>query len=200
MRKLFLIVILFFMVVGLRPPLAGDAFNFSDLPPLPPPLLDEGPNPPPLTPPQAGSLSPLAQPSTMPPALPPASPAVSAPAIVQPSLPPAVPPLNPPQSAIPDVTPVNMPDALRPPEQPVAVIPSIPETPRPGKVVGGRVNVRAGPNTQYESIAVLTTGSPVTVLAKNGEWYKIVFPAEQLASIHKNYVDAELSGEIPETG
>ncbi|MDR3077204.1 MAG: SH3 domain-containing protein, partial [Planctomycetota bacterium] len=62
------------------------------------------------------------------------------------------------------------------------------------------MNVRAGPNTQYESIAVLSTGAPVTVLAKNGDWYKIVFPADQLASIHKNFVDAEIGGEIPEAG
>ncbi|MDR1536308.1 MAG: SH3 domain-containing protein [Planctomycetota bacterium] len=79
-------------------------------------------------------------------------------------------------------------------------VPPVAENPRPGKVSGGRVNVRAGPNTQYESVAVLTTGNPVTVLARHGEWYKIVFPADQLVSIHKNYVDAEITGDIPEAG
>ena len=78
--------------------------------------------------------------------------------------------------------------------------PAAPETPRTAKITGGRVNVRAGPNTQYESVAVLTTGTPVTVLAKHGDWLKIVYPAEQLASIHKNSVDADISGEIPEAG
>ena len=78
--------------------------------------------------------------------------------------------------------------------------PDTPETPRPAKIMGGRVNVRAGPNTQYESVAVLTTGAQITVLAKAGEWLKIMFPDDQLVSIHKNYVDAQIAGEIPETG
>lgn len=173
---------------------AGEAFDFGDMPPLPPPLLDDAaPSPPPLRPPESGALSPLAQP---------AAPGTTV--IGVPPMPPPIAPATAPTGGAPGASPIA-PAAIPPapsgvPPVAVAATPAAPETPRQGKVSGGRVNVRAGPNTQYESIAVLTTGSPVTILAKNGEWYKIVFPADQLASIHKNFVDAEITGEIPEAG
>lgn len=155
-----------------------DAFDFGDPLPLPPPPLDDSPPPP----------------STA----------------VVPAPPPAVTPEAPPLMLPPaadEVTNVSIPpltDALPPPAQPptpvAAETPASPEDPKPARIAGGRVNVRAGPNTQYESVAVLTTGTPVTVVSKHGEWYKVVFPADQLASIHKNFVTAEITGDIPEAG
>lgn len=198
---------------------AMDGFDLGDMPPLPPPLLDDSPNPPPLAPPiappRSGSLSPLAgggAASGVTPAVPPiaadagtgtdaegmdfASPLPIAP-------PPAIAPGT---ASAGSVAPPSAPQAIALPGQLGAAAPAsspspaVPETPRPGRIEGGRVNVRAGPNTQYESIAVLTSGAPVTVLARHGEWFKIVFPADQLASIHKNYVAADITGEIPEAG
>lgn len=199
---------------------AGDAFDFGDMPPLPPPLLDDSPNPPPLSPPEGGALSPLTLPpsagstsgtaasSAPPPSagssltpLPPPPIAPPATTMTGSSLePPAPPPLTPPPVQD-GASGLQLPGEIgAPPSVAATATPAVAETPRQAKISGGRVNVRAGPNTQYESIAVLTTGSPVTVLAKNGEWYKIIYPADQLASVHKNYVDADIAGEIPEAG
>ncbi len=197
-------------IAGSGPAAGGQPFDFGDMPPLPPPLLDDSPNPPPLSgPPAGGAMSPLVLPqpgsATRPPvAPPPAAPgSPRAPAVsVTPSAPPplAPPPLVPPPAD--PVAPVALPGDVgaAPAAAQAAPAPQIPETPRPAKITGGRVNVRAGPNTQYESVAVLTTGAPITVLAKNGDWLKIVYPQDQLASIHKNFVDATITGEIPEAG
>ncbi len=166
------------------PPGGGYAGGDSSLPPPPPPLAPppiDSPGPAAMTPPiggtaTAGSLSPPGQ----------FTPLGQTPT-----------PAPPGQISVPALG--GLPAAV----QPGSVVPAsagAPEVALQGKVTGGRVNVRAGPNTQYESIAVLGTGTPVTVVAKHGDWYKIAFPADQLASIHKNYVSANIAGEIPEAG
>lgn len=207
-----------FAIAAPIPAIAGDAFDFGDMPPLPPPLLDDSPNPPPLSPPEGGAMTPLTLPSgsgsdaqtasgggTTPPLAPltppgsPLAPTSTTAGSGSSLVPPAPPPLTPPGGT--GGAGLQLPGEIAaPPSVASSQTPAAPETPRQGKISGGRVNVRAGPNTQYESIAVLTTGAPVTVLAKNGEWYKIIYPADQLASIHKNYVDADIAGEIPEAG
>ena len=227
MRKIVLALFLALaaLTAGIHQAAAMDGFDLGDMPPLPPPLLDDTPTPPPLTPPAGGMQSPLVQggsstgltPMAPPPGATPSVPPISADTggmdFASP-LPPA-PPLSPPPMVSPgsasggSLTPPSsagqslaLPGQLDGSAMSVAVsqTPSIPETPRLGRIEGGRVNVRAGPNTQYESIAVLTSGAPVTVLAKHGEWYKIVFPADQLASIPKSVVSADITGEIPEAG
>ncbi len=250
------------LTAGLNHAAAMDGFDLGDMPPLPPPLLDDSSN---LPPPPSGPLSPLMEGQTggsasLAPWAPPPFPAGGSGgsglggassnnfglppgggyAGVDSSLPPAPPPLAPPPIDSPGLAPQAPPPmggtatagSLTPPGQftplgqtptpaapgqisvpalgaapagiqPGAVIPTAsgaPEVAVSGRVSGGRVNVRAGPNTQYESIAVLGTGTPVTVVARHGDWYKIAFPADQLASIHKNYVTADISGEIPEAG
>ena len=216
MRKLVLALFLALIAgTAVHSPSYGlDGFDFGDMPPLPPPLVDDSSSTPaPLGPADAGAQSPLVQsppiesavtpPAPPPIAPPPVSPPVQATtgSVTPPAPPPLTPlaPLTPPSTtgspaALPGTTP-----ALATAGAQVAT-PAGPETPRQGKITGGRVNVRAGPNTQYESIAVLTTGMPITVLAKNGEWYKIVYPADQMATVHKNFVDADITGEIPEAG
>ncbi len=216
MRKLVLALLLALSVLGMatsRASAGQDAFDFGDMPPLPPPLLDDAPAPPPLTMQDSPTAtSPLLPPSlTTPPAATagnaPIAPAPSTTSPLAPSLiaaPLAPPPLSPlPQSdEYAGVPPVELPGTAGLPAAPAQAAATLmaDETPRPGKISGGRVNVRAGPSTQYESIDVLTTGAQVTVLAKNGEWFKIVFPQDKLASIHKNFVTADISGEIPEEG
>jgi SH3-like domain-containing protein len=173
---------------------AQDAFDFGDPLPLPPPPLEDStPSPAtaPLTPPAPAVIAPPA------PALP-----IRPPATIAGSGP-AAPPLALPPAPLDDgVSAVALPPA--PGSEAVSTAPAAAaaadERPRPGKITGGRVNVRAGPNTQYESIAVLGTGAPLTVLARHGEWFKIVFPADQLASVHRNYVDVAIEGDIPEEG
>ncbi len=211
MRKLVLALLLVMAAlaaVHARAAAGQDAFDFGDMPPLPPPLVDDAPAPPPLAVPGTPSMSPLAPLAppglTPPPAATPSAPATATrPTTTQPLAPPMAPPLAPPPlspDAGPEVRPVDLPGQVGAPAQAAAAAPPAEEKPRQAKISGGRVNVRAGPNTQYESIDVLTTGAPVTVLAKNGDWYKIVFPADKLASIHKNYVNADITGEIPEAG
>lgn len=211
MRKhvLALILALTAIAAGFNYAAAMEGFDLGDMPPLPPPVLDDTPATSPAPPPLGGGAvlgqspaapvsSPLSPPGGV---VAPPPPAASAPSFSTPMPPP--PPLSPSSQPAGGVSAaLTPPPSLgAPPSLPtVAPVVSANETPSPGKITGGRVNVRAGPNTQYESIAVLTTGSPVTVLAKHGDWYKIIFPADQLASIHKNYVTAEISGEIPEAG
>ncbi|MDR0363107.1 MAG: SH3 domain-containing protein [Planctomycetota bacterium] len=203
MRKLLLLFCLAIpaVVPTSYPVRAQDAFDFGDPLPLPPPPLDDAapagtpaPAPAPLAPPAVSApAAPIAPPSPLRP-----------PAIAADSSPEAPPLALPPAPLGDNVTSVALPPA---PDTEVAVAPlsaATPpdERPRSGKITGGRVNVRAGPNTQYESIAVLGTGSPLTVLSRHGEWFKIVYPPDQLASIHRNYVNVAvgIEGEIPEEG
>ncbi|MCC8190822.1 MAG: SH3 domain-containing protein [Planctomycetes bacterium] len=230
MRKRVVGLILALTVLATAAGANAGEFEFGDLPPLPPPLTDDADDmslsPPesvalsPLIQPSASPVSAPAAPGLLPPPPPggPPPPVAESPAR-SPLVPPAVPPLAPPPPAaegsalVPAAPPLAPPPVSGSPapasplpadidsaDAATAVAPAEPEVPRPAKITGGRVNVRAGPHTQYESIAVLTTGMPVTVLAKNGDWYKIVYPADQLASIHKNFVEADITGEIPEVG
>lgn len=220
MRKTVLAMILALtaFMAGFNQAAAMDGFDLGDMPPLPPPLLDDTPAAAPLTPPASGSGSPLVQggdsfsppPAATPPrgsltppsggALTPPPSTATSPSFSTPMPPP--PPLSPttpvqPPAPVTTGAPMDV-SGLAP--APSIQLPAANESPLPAKITGGRVNVRAGPSTQYEAVAVLTTGTPITVLARHGEWYKIIYPADQLASIHKNYIDAEISGEIPEAG
>ncbi len=207
MPKFLLVLLLAFTIVPAAMPTGAsqDLLDFGDPLPLPPPPIDDAA--------PAGSI-----PSPIPPALaiPPVTSAPDAPAVSSnllppppavdnvPAAPPAVPPIGG-SGGQDSVSTIDLPDSVgSTPAQPAggqtAQTPAVPEKPLPARINGGRVNVRAGPNTQYESIAVLTTGAPITVLSKHNDWYKIVFPADQLASIHKNFVTADITGEIPEAG
>ncbi|MBO3304508.1 SH3 domain-containing protein [Clostridium perfringens] len=48
------------------------------------------------------------------------------------------------------------------------------------------LNVRKGPGTNYDSIAQLHQGEKVSIVAKNGEWYKISSPAS--GYVHKDFI------------
>ncbi|MCX0362051.1 SH3 domain-containing protein [Clostridium perfringens] len=49
------------------------------------------------------------------------------------------------------------------------------------------LNVRKGPGTNYDSIGQLHQGDKVSIVAKNGEWYKISSPIA--GYVHKDFVD-----------
>ncbi len=203
MPKIVLVLLLALSIVPATamPAPAQDVVDFGDPLPLPPPPIDDAPAPLP-----AGLLGDQSAPAPVnAPSLPaaPAIPPLPAPAASSDSAVPAAPPLT--VTATETSTTTDNVTTIDLPAQPdssvsASVTVAVEEKPLPAKISGGRVNVRAGPNTQYESIAVLTTGSPITVLAKNAEWYKIIYPADQLASIHKNFVIADITGEIPEEG
>ncbi|EPB8177073.1 SH3 domain-containing protein, partial [Clostridium perfringens] len=48
------------------------------------------------------------------------------------------------------------------------------------------LNVRKGPGTNYDSIGQLHQGDKVSIVAKNGEWYKISSPIA--GYVHKNFI------------
>ncbi len=211
MRNLVLALLLAVVALCAGHARAMDGFDLGDMPPLPPPLLDNdagaAASSAPLAPPQTGALSPLVQGQAglSPVAPPPVGGATAASAgdYLAPPPPPLAPPPVAPATAAGGAA-AGMPDQIGAPPPGDGAVAAAPvvlnETPQPGRITGGRVNVRAGPNTQYESVAVLTSGAPVTVMARHEDWYKIVFPPDQLASIHKSLVTAEITGEIPETG
>ncbi|MDR1619831.1 MAG: SH3 domain-containing protein, partial [Clostridiales bacterium] len=44
-----------------------------------------------------------------------------------------------------------------------------------GYVVGNGVNMRSGPHTDYDILAVLRAGDSITITGASGDWYRIVF-------------------------
>lgn len=57
-------------------------------------------------------------------------------------------------------------------------------------ITRGPVNVRAGANTNFESIDKLNQGAQVVVLAKSYEWCKIQLPVTAAAFVRADYVQA----------
>ena len=73
-------------------------------------------------------------------------------------------------------------------------IPNIPITPitKPnviglGKTTAATLNVRSGPSTSYDKIGTLVKDSPIEVLEKNRNWYKISFE-DSVGYISSSYV------------
>ncbi|MDK0846632.1 SH3 domain-containing protein [Clostridium perfringens] len=50
------------------------------------------------------------------------------------------------------------------------------------------LNVRKGPGTNYDSIGQLHQGDKVSIVAKNGEWYKIKY-GSGYGYVHKDFID-----------
>ncbi|MBF0388157.1 MAG: SH3 domain-containing protein [Candidatus Omnitrophica bacterium] len=69
--------------------------------------------------------------------------------------------------------------------------------PYTAEAVSDRVNVRAGQNNNFESVAVLSKGTLVTVLDKKFKWYKVALPAGAKAYVKGGYVKL-LTPEIGE--
>ncbi len=67
-----------------------------------------------------------------------------------------------------------------------------------GEISRGPVNVRAGANINFESIAKLVTGDEVVILGKNYEWCKVQLPLTVAVFIREDYIQAHegLRGEI----
>ncbi len=67
-----------------------------------------------------------------------------------------------------------------------------------GTVTGNQVNVRGGPGRKYKSIGKVDSGTSLTVLGKEGDWYEVVPPEGTSVWIFGAYVN-KLSGQ-PSTG
>ena len=57
-----------------------------------------------------------------------------------------------------------------------------------GEIKRGPVNVRAGANPNFESVAKLVQGAQVVVLGKSYQWYKIQLPSTAMAFIRADYL------------
>ncbi|WP_330509558.1 SH3 domain-containing protein (plasmid) [Clostridium perfringens] len=57
------------------------------------------------------------------------------------------------------------------------------------------LNVRKGPGTNYDSIGQLHQGDKVSIVAKNGEWYKIKY-GSGYGYIHSNFINIVLDEDI----
>ncbi|MFH5972276.1 SH3 domain-containing protein, partial [Clostridium perfringens] len=55
------------------------------------------------------------------------------------------------------------------------------------------LNVRKGPGTDYDSIGQLHQGDKVSIVAKNGEWYKISSPIA--GYVHSDFINIIEIGE-----
>ncbi len=58
----------------------------------------------------------------------------------------------------------------------------------PGVLTGDRVNVRSGPSTSTSILTQFNTGQKVTVLSKEGDWYKIAYGINQTAYIYAQFL------------
>ncbi|MBI4309353.1 MAG: SH3 domain-containing protein [Candidatus Omnitrophica bacterium] len=58
-----------------------------------------------------------------------------------------------------------------------------------GEMKRGPVNVRAGANTNFESVDKLVQGAEVVVLGQSYEWYKIQLPSTAAAFIRADYME-----------
>ncbi|MCX7934991.1 MAG: SH3 domain-containing protein, partial [Planctomycetota bacterium] len=72
--------------------------------------------------------------------------------------------------------------------------------PKEGQIVGGRVNIRAGPGTAYEIIATVDDKTPIKVYAVAGEWVKIGYPTGEACYVHQDYIEGNIPPDIPESG
>jgi SH3-like domain-containing protein len=129
------------------------------------------------------------------------------------TLPPPPPPPPPPTAESPSPARAETTPGLPPPPggqsvQPDAAVAPPIETPagaresapRPGRIQGGRVNIRSGPSTNYEIVTTVNEGTPLQVVARAGEWLKIRYPADQSAWIPAANIQGEVPSVIPGTG
>lgn len=159
------------------PPLTGDADGLP-LPPPPPmdPLEGGLPLPPPPSaddlPPPPGSGDELFPTVTPDRALPPA---------------PTPPPVPTPGMLGGDITGIR--------------VDTIPAGGIPGKIVGGRVNIRAGASSdQFDIIDTLSEGTNVVVYGAEGDWTAIGYPENQYCYVHQRHIQGDIPANIPEQG
>lgn len=69
-----------------------------------------------------------------------------------------------------------------------------------GRVLGGRVNIRAGEGTKYEIVLTAPADTPVTVFKRNGEWIQIAYPESESCYVALANLDGALPAEIPAEG
>ncbi|MEI6438203.1 MAG: SH3 domain-containing protein [Candidatus Omnitrophota bacterium] len=65
------------------------------------------------------------------------------------------------------------------------------------ETVSDRVHVRAGQNNNFESVAQLAKGAPLTVLDKKFKWFKVALPAGAKAFVKSSYINL-LSADLGE--
>ena len=63
-----------------------------------------------------------------------------------------------------------------------------------GEVVADRVNVRAGQDNKFESIATVNKGTPLVVTGKSYSWYKVQLPEGARAFVSAGYVISPVEG------
>lgn len=56
-----------------------------------------------------------------------------------------------------------------------------------GFIVGGTINVRTGPGTEFDRVTKLTTGKRVTIEGQEGDWYRISFDGGE-GYVHGEYI------------
>lgn len=59
---------------------------------------------------------------------------------------------------------------------------------RPGRILGERINVRAGPGTDHAVLRQLDDGSPVRIVGERGDWLWILLPDGDAAWVHRSLV------------
>ena len=62
-----------------------------------------------------------------------------------------------------------------------------------GVCISGRVNVRLGPGTQTERVALIDTGKPLTVVHKQGDWCQVSFASGTTGWVLSKYVQVKPS-------
>jgi len=83
---------------------------------------------------------------------------------------------------------------------PAVAVSSIPSGGVPGRITGGRVNLRAGNSTKYEIVVTVNPDTPVTVYGKNGEWVQIGYPSTEFAYMSTPLLEGDVPAEIPALG
>jgi hypothetical protein len=73
---------------------------------------------------------------------------------------------------------------------------------KPGRISGGRVNIRArmGVDASNEIIVTANENTPVLVLGRHENWLKIAYPADQFCFVHQRYLEGSIPTDIPESG
>ncbi|MBM3252661.1 MAG: hypothetical protein FJZ16_00215 [Candidatus Omnitrophica bacterium] len=65
-----------------------------------------------------------------------------------------------------------------------------------GEITADRVNVRAGPDLNFEVIHSLNRGDKITITDKQYDWYKIKLPESCILYINKEYISKEVDNFI----
>ncbi len=100
-----------------------------------------------------------------------------------------------PESSVPELPegPEN-PEESEEPEEPEEVLPPAPEPPATANYVKAKVNglnLRSGPGSGYASVGYIDAGDMVTLLAKEGSWYKTNYK-NKIAYISANETYTEI--------